>query len=101
MTSSTSVMTVEESKSLLELSRAKGVDVIFTKVLYHKHGKDGGVFAMKVPVLRTMTEDNPLTEIVPEMQVPCALGRMPPLDPCETHAPRLRYSRCRRTVATR
>ena len=33
-----------------------------------KHGKDGGVFAQKVPHLRTFTEDNPLTEIVPEMQ---------------------------------
>ena len=70
------VPAVEASKPLLELARAKGVDVIFTKVLYHKHGKDGGVFAMKVPLLRTFTEDNPLTEIVPEMQVcqTCPVG---------------------------
>ena len=60
---------VKETVPLLELARSKGVDCIFTKVLYHKHGKDGGVFAQKIPLLRTFTADNPLTEILPEMNV--------------------------------
>ena len=63
------VSAIEASKPLLGLARMKGVDVIFTKVLYAKHGKDGGVFAQKIPLLRTFTDDNPLTEIVPEMCV--------------------------------
>ena len=48
---------------------SKGLDCIFTKVLYHKHGKDGGIFAQKIPILRTFTVDNPLTEILLEMHV--------------------------------
>ena len=58
---------VKETVPLLELARQKGVDIIFTRVLYHKHGKDGGVFVQKIPILRTFTEDNPMTELVPEM----------------------------------
>jgi len=68
------VSAIEASKPLLGLARMKGVDVIFTKVLYAKHGKDGGVFAQKIPLLRTFTDDNPLTEIVPEMSVNEAAG---------------------------
>jgi len=61
---------IEATRPLLPLARAKGVEVIFTKVLYHKHGRDGGVFAQKVPVVRTFTADNPFSEIVSGLEVP-------------------------------
>ena len=64
------VSAVQATRPLLQLARAKGVDIIFTKVLYHGHGKDGGVFVQKVPLLRTFTADNPLTEVVSGLEEP-------------------------------
>lgn len=61
------VEAVEQTVDLLAQARSKGVPVIYTKVLYHKHGLDGGIFVQKVPVLRTMVEGEPLAEIVPEL----------------------------------
>lgn len=58
---------VMQTIDLLAAARAKGVLVIYTKVLYNKHGLDGGIFVQKVPVLRTMVEGEPLAEIVPEL----------------------------------
>ncbi len=60
---------VEASGPLLEAARAAGAPVVYTRVLYHPAGLDGGVFARKVPVLRSFVEDNPLTEIVDELVV--------------------------------
>eukprot|EP00913_Durusdinium_trenchii_P001975 g1827.t1 len=39
-----------------------GVPIIYTKMFY-EHPTDGGVFAQKVPLLRTWRKDNPLVEI--------------------------------------
>lgn len=58
---------VRETANLLTLARAKGVPVIYTRVLYSKTGLDGGIFVRKVPVLRAMVEGEPLAEIVPEL----------------------------------
>ncbi|MFC1466363.1 MAG: N-carbamoylsarcosine amidohydrolase [Candidatus Brachytrichaceae bacterium NZ_4S206] len=58
---------VMQTVDVLAAARAKGVLVIYTKVLYNKHGLDGGIFVQKVPVLRTMVEGEPLAEIVPEL----------------------------------
>ena len=43
--------------------------VIYTKVLYHPSGADGGIFVQKVPALRTLVDGEPLAEIDP-MVVP-------------------------------
>lgn len=61
------VEAVKNTVDLLDLARKKRVPVIYTKVLYNKNGLDGGIFVQKVPVLRTMVEGEPLTEIVPEL----------------------------------
>ncbi len=61
------VQAVGETVALLDRARAKGIPVIYTKVLYHPSGADGGIFVQKVPVLRTMIPGEPLTEIVPEL----------------------------------
>jgi maleamate amidohydrolase len=58
---------VANTVAVLTSARSRGVPVIYTKVLYNKHGLDGGLFVQKVPVLRKMVEGEPLAEIVPEL----------------------------------
>ena len=45
----------------------KSLPVIYTRVLYHRNGSDGGLFVRKVPALRRMVEGEPLADIVPEL----------------------------------
>jgi maleamate amidohydrolase len=61
------VEAVAASTDLYAAARTAGVPIIYTKVLYRPDGLDGGTFVKKVPTLRSMTEDNPLTEIVPSL----------------------------------
>ena len=61
------VEAVKETVAVLELARQKDVPVLYTRVIYSKSGKDGGIFVQKVPVLRKMVEGEPLAEIVPEL----------------------------------
>lgn len=58
---------IERTVPLLALARAKGWPVAHTRVVYADDGSDAGVFAMKVPSLRTLTETSPLSQIVPEL----------------------------------
>ena len=58
---------VTATAPLLEAGRRKGIPVIYTRVLYHPNGHDGGLFVRKVPVLRRMVEGEPLADIVPEL----------------------------------
>ncbi len=43
------------------------VPIIYTKVLYHPSGIDGGLFVKKVPALRTLVAGEPLAEIDPRI----------------------------------
>lgn len=61
------VHAVNETIELLETARRNDVPVIYTRVIYSPSGADGGIFVKKVPVLRSMVEGEPLTEIVPEL----------------------------------
>lgn len=61
------VTVVQATTSLLALAREKNVPVLFTKVLYNKNYRDGGIFVQKVPVLKTLVEGEPLAEIVPDL----------------------------------
>ena len=58
---------VQATPPLLDAARAAGVPVIYTRVLYHPGGRDGGLFVRKVAALRAMVEGEPLSEIVPEL----------------------------------
>ena len=58
---------VEQSVTLLDAARNVGVSVIYTKVLYHPSGVDGGLFVKKVPALRMLVEGEPLAEIDPKI----------------------------------
>jgi maleamate amidohydrolase len=61
------VEAVKATVPLLEIARQTGVPVIYTRVVYHPSGADGGLFVRKVPALRRMVEGEPLAEIVPEL----------------------------------
>jgi maleamate amidohydrolase len=61
------VEAVKATMPLLEAARRKGIPVVYTRVLYHPSGADGGLFVRKVPALRRMVEGEPLAEIVPEL----------------------------------
>jgi hypothetical protein len=50
------VSAVQASVGLLASARAANVPVIYTKVLYHPSGADGGLFVRKVPALRNLVE---------------------------------------------
>ena len=52
---------------LLAACRGRGVPVAMTRVVYAEDGSDLGVFAMKAPNLRTLTEHAPASQIVPEL----------------------------------
>jgi maleamate amidohydrolase len=58
---------VRASVPLLAAARRKSVPIIYTRVVYHPSGNDGGLFVRKVPTLRRMVEGEPLAEIVPEL----------------------------------
>jgi len=61
------VEAVKETMPLLKLAREKKVPIIYTRVIYHPSGADGGLFVQKVPALRKMVEGEPLADIVPEL----------------------------------
>ena len=54
---------VEATVELLTAARAARVPIIYTKVLYHPSGMDGGLFVKKVPALRKLVAGEPLAEI--------------------------------------
>jgi len=58
---------VERTVGLLDRFRAWRLPVAFTRVVYAADGSDAGVFALKAPGLRKLTEDAPLTRIVPQL----------------------------------
>jgi maleamate amidohydrolase len=58
---------IKATAPLLEKARKQHVPIIFTRVLYHPSGFDGGLFVRKVPALRSMVEGNPLADIAPEL----------------------------------
>jgi len=61
------VTAVHETVDMLALAREKNIPVLYTKVLYNKNFRDGGIFIQKVPLLKTMIDGEPLAEIVPEL----------------------------------
>jgi len=61
------VKAVAATVPLLKAARHKGIPVVYTRVVYHPSGADGGLFVQKVPALRRMVEGEPLAEIVPEL----------------------------------
>jgi maleamate amidohydrolase len=52
---------------VLAFARGAGWPVVHTRVVYAEDGSDAGIFTLKVPALRGLTETSPLSRIVPEL----------------------------------
>jgi maleamate amidohydrolase len=52
---------------LLAAARDAGIPIAFTRVVYADDGSDAGVFAQKVPSLKTLTETCEASQVVPEL----------------------------------
>lgn len=60
---------IRRTRTLLDLARPLGWPIAHTRVVYADDGSDAGAFTWKVPALAALTEDNPLGQIVPELDV--------------------------------
>lgn len=55
---------IRQSVGLLDFFRSESLPVAFSRVVYAEDGTDGGVFTLKVPQLRILTETHPAGQIV-------------------------------------
>ena len=58
---------IEQTVKLLAFARKQGWPVAHSRVVYADDGSDAGVFTLKAPSLRKLTETSPLSQIVPEL----------------------------------
>jgi len=58
---------IEVTKGLLAKCRDAGVPVAFTRVVYADDGSDHGVFCLKAPGLKDLTEDAPGSHVVDDL----------------------------------
>jgi maleamate amidohydrolase len=58
---------VKRTVGLLDFFRNQRLPVAFTRVVYADDGADLGVFALKAPNLRMLTDKHPASQVVPEL----------------------------------
>lgn len=58
---------IRKTQGLLACFRDHRLPIAFTRVVYAQDGSDAGVFCMKAPNLRLLTEEHPAGQIVPEL----------------------------------
>lgn len=58
---------VKRTVGLLEHFRKSGLPVSYTRVVYADDGSDSGVFTLKAPRLKMLTESHPAGQVVPEL----------------------------------
>jgi maleamate amidohydrolase len=58
---------IEQTKKLLAFFRAKKLPVCFTRVVYADDGSDAGVFCLKAPKLKILTEASRASQVVDEL----------------------------------
>lgn len=58
---------IRRTVGLLQFFREKRLPVAFTRIVYADDGSDAGVFAVKAPALRMLTERHPAGQVVPEL----------------------------------
>ena len=59
---------IKRTRILLDGARAARIPVAFTRVVYADDGSDAGVFCLKVPALKTLTESAEAGQIVPQLK---------------------------------
>ncbi len=58
---------IRRTVPLLAFFRANKLPIAYTRVVYADDGSDAGVFCMKAPNLKLLTESHPAGQIVPEL----------------------------------
>jgi len=58
---------IEQTKKLLAFFRARKLPVCFTRVVYADDGSDAGVFCLKAPKLKILTETSRDSQVVDEL----------------------------------
>lgn len=58
---------IEATTVLLDAARINDVPVCFTRIVYQKGTRQRTIFEEKVPSLSILTEENPLSAVVPEL----------------------------------
>jgi len=58
---------IQQTVKLLAFARRHRWPIAHTRVVYADDGSDAGVFTLKAPSLLKLTEDSPLSQIVPEL----------------------------------
>ena len=59
---------IKMTVGLLKFFRDQRLPVAFTRIVYAEDGSDAGVFCLKLPNLRTLTDAHPAGQIVPELE---------------------------------
>lgn len=58
---------VKRTVGMLDFFRKKRLPIAFTRVVYADDGANAGVFCLKAPNLRMLTESHPASQVVPEL----------------------------------
>ena len=58
---------ITRTAELLAACRRRGIPVAYTRVVYAEDGSDAGVFCLKAPGLKILTETAPASQIVPSL----------------------------------
>lgn len=58
---------VKRTVGLLDFFRKKKLPIAYTRVVYAEDGSNAGVFCLKAPNLRMLTESHPASHVVPEL----------------------------------
>jgi maleamate amidohydrolase len=59
---------IAQTKKVLAAARAAAIPIAFTRHIYAADGSDRGLFNVKVPSVNLLTLDNPISQIVQELQ---------------------------------
>ena len=59
---------IENTRELLAEARALGLPVAFTRVVYAEDGSDAGVFTLKAPTSKNLTEESFSSQIVEQLK---------------------------------
>lgn len=58
---------IENTQEVLKVARENGWPVAHTRIVFADNAADNNIFTIKVPSLLALTEDNPASQIVPEL----------------------------------
>jgi maleamate amidohydrolase len=61
------ISAIAQTRVALVEARKRGWPVAYTRIVFASDGSDGNIFSRKVPTLAALTEDNPASQIVPEL----------------------------------